>query len=296
MSGVRAGVYQVAETHAGTCLGCAFVFLPPPLPTREVVGSLPESGVRGVGPHSGGASAPRPRQEQVSPRQKRARLDSSLSSTPSLPSFPPSLFAAQGARPCQDRPRCKSSSFLLSLAHSPCLPRTSPRNSTLRPPAHRDFLSSHPGIPESAGPSPSFHPPVDPLVSLPVITRAAAHLSGTVEVRPGNKAGGTKAKWLRVELEKIETIPAQQPAGTAGGKVKEVKTQARFVELIGNGPGELLSFLFTPVYAWTDEGLDKGRCGRPRRPRRQRPPWTLSRARGRRARTTTKTGGLRSQR
>lgn len=48
---------------------------------------------------------------------------------------------------------------------------------------------------------------------------------------------GAHADVCALQLEKIETVPAQ--AAPVSGKGKEVKTQARFVELIGNGPGIL---------------------------------------------------------
>ncbi|KAM0748274.1 hypothetical protein T439DRAFT_77612 [Meredithblackwellia eburnea MCA 4105] len=111
---------------------------------------------------------------------------------------------------------------------------------TIRPPAHRDFIHGYAGIPAST-PNPNFTPPVDPLLPLPVLLRPQAHLSGTVDVRTSTKGGGTKARWLRVELEKIETVPSQALPPANGGKSggKEAKTSARFVELIGNGPGTL---------------------------------------------------------
>lgn len=107
---------------------------------------------------------------------------------------------------------------------------------TLRPPPHRSFLSGYPGIGASS-PSSSASSS-DPLLTLPVVHRPAACLSGTVEVRlPVTKGGGgVKARWLRVELEKIESVPS--PSG-ASGQDEGKKREAKYVELIGSGPGTL---------------------------------------------------------
>lgn len=74
---------------------------------------------------------------------------------------------------------------------------------TLRPLPHLDFVLGWPGIAGSANGG-----------------RNPAHLAGNVEVRMGSK--GSKAKWLRIELRKIETVPGGESWG----------------ELIGTGPIE----------------------------------------------------------
>lgn len=80
---------------------------------------------------------------------------------------------------------------------------TSQAKVTVRPLPHLDFVLGYPGIPASSQAS-----------------RNAAHISGNIEVRLGNK--GLKAKWLRVELRKLESA--------AGGE--------NWGELIGKGPIE----------------------------------------------------------
>jgi hypothetical protein len=71
--------------------------------------------------------------------------------------------------------------------------------------------------------------------------RPAASLRGVVEVRvkgsssssPSSSSSSTwRVKWLRVELEKIETVP--QVAGHGGKKFSD------YVELIGEKPEELI--------------------------------------------------------
>ncbi|KAH7107702.1 hypothetical protein BKA62DRAFT_649965 [Auriculariales sp. MPI-PUGE-AT-0066] len=59
---------------------------------------------------------------------------------------------------------------------------------TLRPPANVDWIQGYPGIPPSAQDD-----------------RTHAAVRGTVEVRPTQQL---KAKWLRIELRKVETLPA----------------------------------------------------------------------------------------
>ncbi|BGP44152.1 hypothetical protein JCM10449v2_008216 [Rhodotorula kratochvilovae] len=110
---------------------------------------------------------------------------------------------------------------------------------TLRPPPHRDYLQGYPGIPAS---DPSIEPPPtpDPLLPLPHVLRPQAHLSGTVEVRSPLKGGPIRARWLSVELEKIETVPT--PPGGESAKSKSAdpsKKEGRYVELIGVGPNKL---------------------------------------------------------
>lgn len=55
-------------------------------------------------------------------------------------------------------------------------------------------------------------------------------------VRPSAK-GTLKARWLRVELEKVEVIPAA--AGRTGLPGTRFDGRATFIELIGSGPGTL---------------------------------------------------------
>ncbi|BGP04121.1 hypothetical protein RTBOTA2_006796 [Rhodotorula toruloides] len=102
---------------------------------------------------------------------------------------------------------------------------------TLRPPPHRDYLQGYPGIPASSPSDPA--PPLDPLLPLSLIHRPQAHLTGTVEIRSPSKGGPIRAKWLSVELEKIETVPPPPNAGSSG---KGAASDAKFVELIGIGP------------------------------------------------------------
>lgn len=121
---------------------------------------------------------------------------------------------------------------------------------TIRAPPHRDYLTGFPGIP-AYSPS-SLTAPHDLL--LPSLSqqplRPQACLSGSVEIRPGK--AGVKAKWLRLELEKTESIPAP-PSSPGGGGGKEgggggggggssgasTRVEGRMVELIGSGPGIL---------------------------------------------------------
>ncbi|BGO96276.1 hypothetical protein NBRC10512_000390 [Rhodotorula toruloides] len=102
---------------------------------------------------------------------------------------------------------------------------------TLRPPPHRDYLQGYPGIPASSPSDPA--PPLDPLLPLSLIHRPQAHLTGTVEIRSPSKGGPIRAKWLSVELEKIETVPPPPNSGSSG---KGAASDAKFVELIGIGP------------------------------------------------------------
>ncbi|GAA5833431.1 hypothetical protein JCM11251_003493 [Rhodosporidiobolus azoricus] len=141
---------------------------------------------------------------------------------------------------------------------------------TLRPPPHRDYLTGYPGIPASSPSDPSQpRTTQDPLLSLPVLPRPQAHLSGTVEIRSPSSGGNTRgkegsaggggggggrgirAKWLSVELEKIERVPPLPLSSTGGEGVKkgggstkkdgagENSSEGRFVELIGTGPNKL---------------------------------------------------------
>ncbi|KAJ4478204.1 hypothetical protein J3R30DRAFT_3290526 [Lentinula aciculospora] len=59
--------------------------------------------------------------------------------------------------------------------------------STLRPPPNVDFVHGYPGIPPGAA------------------DRPQAAVKGAIEVRAGPQ--GVKAKWVRVELRKVETLP-----------------------------------------------------------------------------------------
>ncbi|KAJ3757673.1 hypothetical protein EV360DRAFT_70943 [Lentinula raphanica] len=58
---------------------------------------------------------------------------------------------------------------------------------TLRPPPNVDFVHGYPGIPPGAA------------------DRPQAAVKGAIEVRAGSQ--GVKAKWVRVELRKVETLP-----------------------------------------------------------------------------------------
>ncbi|BGP58709.1 hypothetical protein JCM8202v2_006386 [Rhodotorula sphaerocarpa] len=119
---------------------------------------------------------------------------------------------------------------------------------TLRPPPHRDYLQGHPGIPAYSPPSHAgsasaapFVLPQDPLITLPHVDRPQATLSGTVEIRwsatPSANAGTPlRAKWLSVELEKIEVIPPEQEGR---GRESGGGADSKFVELIGTGPSKL---------------------------------------------------------
>ncbi|BGP28195.1 arrestin-like, C-terminal domain protein [Rhodotorula toruloides] len=102
---------------------------------------------------------------------------------------------------------------------------------TLRPPPHRDYLQGYPGIPASSPSDPA--PPLDPLLPLSLIHRPQAHLTGIVEIRSPAKGGPIRAKWLSVELEKIETVPPPPNSSSSG---KGAIADAKFVELIGVGP------------------------------------------------------------
>ncbi|TBU50313.1 hypothetical protein BD309DRAFT_501585 [Dichomitus squalens] len=65
---------------------------------------------------------------------------------------------------------------------------------TLRPPPNVDFVQGYPGIPPG-GPD-----------------RPQAAVKGAIEVRVGQQ--GVKAKWVRIELRKIETLPGGGVANT----------------------------------------------------------------------------------
>jgi len=80
---------------------------------------------------------------------------------------------------------------------------TSQAKLSIRALPHLDFVLGYPGIPASTSAS-----------------RNAAHISGSIEVRLGNK--GLKAKWLRIELRKLESVTGGENWG----------------ELIGKGPIE----------------------------------------------------------
>ncbi|KAH8914405.1 hypothetical protein BT69DRAFT_1074750 [Atractiella rhizophila] len=88
---------------------------------------------------------------------------------------------------------------------------------TIRPPPHVDFVQGFPGVPPL---------PITLQINSPKGQgqRLPAHLAGTVEIRPGPK--GVKVSWLRIELKKVEIVPA----GTEGGG------RERHAELIGSGP------------------------------------------------------------
>lgn len=111
---------------------------------------------------------------------------------------------------------------------------------TIRPPSRGGgHLQGYVGIPASSSAS-NGAKPRDPLLDdLPTLTnRPAASLNGIVEVHAASSTA-YRVKWLRVELEKIETVP--QPvhhggkAGASGGK-----KFAEYIELIGEKPEELL--------------------------------------------------------
>ncbi|GAA6012777.1 hypothetical protein JCM11491_002558 [Sporobolomyces phaffii] len=109
----------------------------------------------------------------------------------------------------------------------------------LRPPPHRDYLHGYPGIPAS-DPSKDSPPTRDPLLQLPHLLRPQANLSGTVEIRSPAKGPPIRAKWLSLELEKIETIPPQAaPLNGAKAPSDKDKHDGKFVELIGTGPSRL---------------------------------------------------------
>ncbi|GAA5993960.1 hypothetical protein JCM5350_008339 [Sporobolomyces pararoseus] len=111
----------------------------------------------------------------------------------------------------------------------------------LRPPPHRDYLQGYPGIPAS-DPAKDPAPSQDPLFQLPHLLRPQAHLSGTVEIRSPAKGPQIRAKWLSLELEKIETVPPQNSSANgssrSNGKDKN-SSEGKFVELIGTGPSRL---------------------------------------------------------
>ncbi|GAA6009857.1 hypothetical protein JCM10207_002135 [Rhodosporidiobolus poonsookiae] len=113
---------------------------------------------------------------------------------------------------------------------------------TLRPPPHRDYLTGYPGIPASdPSNAPAYKP--DPISTLPLLLRPQAELTGTVEIRAPVKGPPVRARWLSVELEKIETVPPApssiQPDGAHSKKEAPVKVENRFVELIGTGPARV---------------------------------------------------------
>ncbi|GAA5963471.1 hypothetical protein JCM8115_003377 [Rhodotorula mucilaginosa] len=139
------------------------------------------------------------------------------------------------------------------------MPTEPPVRITLRPPPHRDYLQGYPGIPP-------YNPQDDhndantndPLLPLPKLERQLAHLTGTVEIRCTG-ATTVRAKWLSVELEKIEVVPPSSSSSPAHGddfsnnnkRNKKQKgrndasgggpqdEEAKFVELIGTGPSKL---------------------------------------------------------
>lgn len=71
------------------------------------------------------------------------------------------------------------------------------------------------------------------------MARESACLSGSVEVRTNGKP--LKAKWLRVELEKVEIIAAGTIALAGGDRGNGNGDTKRFVELIGIEPETLWS-------------------------------------------------------
>ncbi|GAA5992557.1 hypothetical protein JCM10908_002662 [Rhodotorula pacifica] len=135
------------------------------------------------------------------------------------------------------------------------MPAEQPIRITLRPPPHRDYLQGYPGIPPySPDNNDDTHAALDPLLPLPRLERKLAHLTGTVELRfasPSNSKGlaGVRAKWLSVELEKIEVVPPDSGAssseeggvrgGKKGGGGGGAGEDHKFVELIGTGPSKL---------------------------------------------------------
>ncbi|KAM0787280.1 hypothetical protein ACM66B_006513 [Microbotryomycetes sp. NB124-2] len=104
----------------------------------------------------------------------------------------------------------------------------------LRPPAHRSYLNGYAGVPAAMASPPSAK---DPLVDIPHRpTRASATLSGIVEVKhPRSDSDSFKAKWLRVELEKIEVVP-KRAAVADDEDDADVVEETKFVELIGMRP------------------------------------------------------------
>lgn len=80
---------------------------------------------------------------------------------------------------------------------------TSQAKLSIRPLPHLNFVLGYPGIPASSN-----------------VSRSAAHIAGSIEVRSGSK--GLKAKWLRIELRKMESVTGGENWG----------------ELIGKGPIE----------------------------------------------------------
>ncbi|KAK4048948.1 hypothetical protein OIV83_004504 [Microbotryomycetes sp. JL201] len=102
----------------------------------------------------------------------------------------------------------------------------------LRPPAHRSYLNGCAGIPAATVTSGT-----DPLVDIPHRpSRTAATLSGIVEVKYPRDSDSTsfKAKWLRVELEKIEVVPKRTALDDEDED--DMIDETRFVELIGMRP------------------------------------------------------------
>ena len=72
-----------------------------------------------------------------------------------------------------------------------------PARLSLRAPPHLPFIQGWPGIPESSTPS-----------------RKASTIDGSLEVRIGQTT--IKAKWLRVELRKYESLPPGFPTSSQG--------------------------------------------------------------------------------
>lgn len=111
---------------------------------------------------------------------------------------------------------------------------------TIRPPPNRGYQVGYIGIPTcdpDIADKTSRAP--DPIINLPLLARPAACLTGTVEVKlPAQQKGVVKALYLRVELEKIETLP--QTSTVSAGQKYETSKEMKFVELIGAGPEELL--------------------------------------------------------
>jgi hypothetical protein len=64
--------------------------------------------------------------------------------------------------------------------------------------------------------------------------------SGTIEIRQNPKGPPLRARYLALELEKIEAVPPPPAsADSNGGKEATPKKDSRFVELIGVGPSRL---------------------------------------------------------
>lgn len=73
-----------------------------------------------------------------------------------------------------------------------------------------------------------------------LITSTSRIESGTIELRANPKGPPLRARYLALELEKIETVPPPPSVSDGStGKAGASKKDGRFVELIGTGPSKL---------------------------------------------------------